>query len=619
MKSVLKLLPLVALPTLSMAVDTETHTSFFEELVITSSRIEQPLREVATSITALDRDELELLGYHSMADLLRTQMSVGVSNSGGRGQQTTLRIRGEEGYRTKLLIDGVDMSDPSATQVSPLFQNILSSYDIERVEILRGPQGFLYGADAGGVVNIITGNIAEGQSAGLSVEGGTNQTQNLAANLSLGSQNAGLSLAVTDTSTDGFNARSDDTDLVDDDGSSNTTLHLKGNWTLTDQLSLTAVYRDVDMDYDYDNCFSATPNDCQGHNQQENTKLSLDYQLDKISHQLSYALTDVSRETFSGGAFVNLYEGETSRATYLGSYDFAESQSVVFGVDREQQQYKSSYGDQWKRHQTGIFTEYQQAFNGSLFITAGLRRDDNSDFGTHTSYRLSGAYVQDLANGNSLKYRVVYGTGFRAPSLYEVSSNFGPYAYGDAADFVPDLEQSKGMDLGVDYLFANGALLQLTYFDQQIENEIYYDMVGYSGYLQDQGKSYSEGVEAAFSYGINDNLDFSINYTYNSTESDSGETRVRRPKHQGNISLSSSALRGKLNTMLNLRFSHDAVDVGQQSLADYQLVDISLNYQLRDHIDVFGRLENLLDTDYVEVIGFNSPGRSVYGGIRYRF
>ncbi|MEQ8955083.1 MAG: TonB-dependent receptor plug domain-containing protein, partial [Gammaproteobacteria bacterium] len=187
----------------------EPGTENFEEIVITSSRIEQPLREVATSVSVISREDLELKGYPSLADALRTQGSVGVSNQGGTGAVTSLRIRGEEGYRTLVMIDGVDMSDPTGVQVGPLVQNLVNTHDIERVEILRGPQGFLYGADAGGVINVITRSGAEGFSGNASAETGADGTMNLGGNILGGNETMNFSLSVTDTSTDGFNARSD--------------------------------------------------------------------------------------------------------------------------------------------------------------------------------------------------------------------------------------------------------------------------------------------------------------------------------------------------------------------------------------------------------------------------
>lgn len=135
-----------------------------EEIVVTSSIIPMPRRQIGTAVSVIEGTDIQLRGYEGLADVLRTQTGIGVTNSGGPGKSTTLRIRGEEGYRTMLMIDGVKAVDPSAPQVAPDFDSLLTTGDMERIEVLRGPQGFMYGADAGGVVSIITGKGADRKS-----------------------------------------------------------------------------------------------------------------------------------------------------------------------------------------------------------------------------------------------------------------------------------------------------------------------------------------------------------------------------------------------------------------------------------------------------------------------
>src|SRR5262245_10808871 len=116
-----------------------------EEIIVTSSMIEQSRRQIGTAVSAIDFDDIELRGYNDLSDILRTQTGIGVPNSGGPGKATAVRIRGEEAFRTTLIIDGVRALDPSAPQVSPSFDSLLTASDLQRVEILRGPQGFMYG------------------------------------------------------------------------------------------------------------------------------------------------------------------------------------------------------------------------------------------------------------------------------------------------------------------------------------------------------------------------------------------------------------------------------------------------------------------------------------------
>ena len=142
-----------------------------EEIIITSSRVAMPLRQVGTSVSIIDREEIQQRGYSSLYDILRSQPAIAASNTGGQGNATSVRIRGEEGYRTLVLIDDIDVSDTSGPQVGPRFEQLLSS-GIQRVEILRGPQGLMYGADAGGVINITSLTPSEELGGQISAEGG---------------------------------------------------------------------------------------------------------------------------------------------------------------------------------------------------------------------------------------------------------------------------------------------------------------------------------------------------------------------------------------------------------------------------------------------------------------
>lgn len=588
-----------------------------EEVIITSSRVEQPLREVATSVSVITREDLELKGYTSLSDALRTQGSIGVSNQGGTGAVTSLRIRGEEGYRTLVMIDGVDMSDPTGVQVAPLVQNLVNTQDIERIEILRGPQGFLYGADAGGVINVITQSGADGFSGNASAETGADGTMNLGGSIMGGSETMNFSLSVKDTYTDGFNARSDDTALQDDDGAKNTSVHFKGGLSLSPDLVATLVYRDIDAESEYDSCFtagSALSNDCLGRTDHETARLSLDYATGALDHTLAYAVTNVQRDYFTESALSYGTEGETSQVEYVGSFALSEEQQLVFGSDYQKDEITAT-GSESDQDQLGFFAEYQSGFNDALFITAGLRHDDNSDFGKHTSYRTSAAYVQDLASGDSIKYRATYGTGFRAPSLSEVAYNAGPFGNGVALEE----ETSEGFDLGIDYLMQNGAEVQLTYFDQEIENEIFFDLVTFAGYLQAGDTSGSRGVETALEYPVNSLVTLIANHTYNKTEDSTGTVRVRRPRHLANLGVELALLDERLSLLANVRMARDAVDNGEVALDDYEVIDLSANYILANGLEAFGRIENLADEDYEEVTGYNTRSRSFFAGMRYRF
>jgi vitamin B12 transporter len=593
-----------------------------EEMIVTSSLVPQPKREIGTAVSVLDFGEMQLRGYTEVADALRTQPGISVSNSGGVGKSTAVRIRGEDSYRTTLIVDGVRAADASAPQVSPDFDSLLATSDFDRIEVLRGPQGFIYGADAGGVVNIITKRGAGDLCGRVGLEYGEYATRKVDAAVSGGSDRGDYYVSVTDLHTDGFNARSDDTTLADADGARNTTVHAKLGWNATDELRLQLVARHIDASTMYDDCFTAAfapTNDCSATTNQTTYRLSADYDSGQFTNMFAVSDVDIARDNLSDGVSAFKTEGETGRFEYTGSYRPFETLTLVYGVDLEQEKLIGS-PENLDRRQNGYYFEYDGAFSNRFFLTAGARYDDNEDFGQHTSSRVTGAYLQDLGDGRSLKYRASYGTGFRAPSLYELSYNAGPFAFPPAAGSKLSEERSRGYDLGIEYDTKLGVHLELTYFDQDIHNEIYFDPVGFSGYLQSAGAgSSSTGFEVAADVPLGHGLRLIANWTDNDAKDRAGAPRLRRPKDLANVGLMYQGRSQKLELIANYRLARDAVDVGGVRLDDYDVVDLSASYSINDRFEVYGRIENATNEQYQEVAGYNTAGRSVYGGVRMHF
>lgn len=587
-----------------------------EEVSVTSSRVAMPLRQVGTSVSVVTADEIRARGFNSLAEVLRNQPAVAVTNAGGAGKLSTLRIRGEEGFRTLVLVDGINISDTSSPQYAPRMEHLLSS-GVERVEILRGPQGLMYGADAGGVVNITTTAPVDGYGGDISAETGRYGTRQLAANLGAAGESFDGNISLTDYETDGFNARTTDTDLRDDDGYDNTTVHGRLGWNLTEAVRLQLVARDVSAEVAYDDCGFPATNDCYDEFDQQLWRASGRFQTAHFSHELAYDNSEIQRDYFADGAFSFASEGELEKWSYLGSFRGSDALRLVYGVDLQTESLVDN-GQLQERDNDGYYLEYQGELAERLFATAAVRHDDNDDFGSQTTWRASGAYLIPV-EGGEVKLRATYGTGFRAPSLYEVAYNDGPFAYPPASGVTLDAETSKGYDLAVSWYGNDGLYLEAVYFDQRVENDIYFDLVAFSGYLQDDGRSDSTGVELIADWTVLDNLSLSANYTYNDTQQADGSPRIFRPEHLANLGVTWLALGQRLRLGLNARLSEGARDTLGAAADDYGVVDANAHFQLTDELAIYGRVENLFNEDYEEVPTYNTSGPAAYAGVRYSF
>ena len=621
-----KLFPVSALAlAVSGAVGAQAENKL-EKVIVTSSRVAMPLREVATSVSVVAAAVLKIRGFNNLSDALRYEPAVSVSNSGGAGATTSLSIRGEYGFRTKVFIDGIEVTDPSTPQATTNFAH-LGSGGVERVEILRGSQGMMYGADAGGVVSISTLDTKEGISGSISGEYGRYETQKIAGNLAGGNDTVGFTIYGEDFQTDGFNARTDDVILKDDDGYENTTFHGKAGWNITDTVKAELVGRQVRAENEYDDCFTVDSflptNLCHNEYEQDAWRVALSHDGEQFDNRLSYNKHDTDRSFYSEGLLSFGSKGELERTEYLGSWSPSEVTTLVYGVDLISEQIDDGI-EKNERDHDGYYLEYQGKFADSFYLTAGARYDDKEDFGSETTYRASAAYLLRAGNGE-LKFKGAYGTGFRAPSLYEIAYNRGANAYPPASNEVLDAETSKGFDLGLAYYADSGWFVDAVYFDQEVQDEILFDLIEYSGYLQSDGKTTSEGIELMGELPFADAWSIGGNYTYNDTENADGEQRLRSPKHLANLSLKFMPLEQRLKLALHLRMAADIAEEFNSSTGelvtpdDYEVLDFTASYLFGNNLELFGRVENLTDEDYQEVPNYNTAGQALYAGLRFSF
>ena len=583
-----------------------------DETVVVASRVADLSHQVGVSVSVLDREDILSLGYPDLGSLLDTQPGVTVTMDGGFGKAAAVRIRGEEGFRTRIVLDGINIADPSSPQISPRIEHILAS-ELTRVEILRGPQGLLWGADAGGVVLMSTIDQAATTGLDASVEIGGNEFGQAAIKGTYAGEQLTGTLSVATLESEGINARDSDNVDPDRDGYDNTTVHGAVDVRLTDTWSIKISATDIDGDNEYDSCYDtvtfALLNDCDDRYEQQAWRAAVAYQEDAHSLELSAASSDTERAFFSAGLLSFGTTGEINALSLLGTWRVSPNTRITYGAEEEKQKLDDGATGR-ERDNTGLYLELQQQWLGGV-ITAGWRRDDNDDFGEHDSWRISAR--QTLPGLDQWSLRGAIGTGFRAPSLYEIAYNTGPFAYPPATLAPLKEEQSEGWEIGLVGLLSD-ATVEVIWFDQQIDNEIIYDMANYSGYLQTEGKSTSEGIELVGSVSLSQRWALEGNFTWNDTAQQDGRQRPYRPEETGRISLIWD--QSNVTARLTARHTGKAVDPFLTPIDTTLTLDLTARWAVSPRWSLEARVLNLTDETNQQVPGYRMPGLTAYAGVR---
>ncbi|MCW8127680.1 TonB-dependent receptor plug domain-containing protein [Microbulbifer halophilus] len=594
----------------SVAQETDPNAEL-EQIVVTASRVEMPKRESGVSVSVLTGADIERLGYSSLLDVVRTLPGVSVKNSGGAGKVSSVYLRGESNYRTLVLLDGVNIADPSAPQVGAQFQHLQAS-DIERIEVLRGPQGMMYGAGAGGVINIISKKSDEPLRAQLSAETGRYGTRKASASLGGSSDRWNYDVNLSDFSSDGFNAQEADTS-GERDGYDNLSGSARLGYAFSEQFSVEGQLRRTDAETGFDGCYDpatfGSTDDCLDEYTQTSASLSGNYRTASAGHEVAVSQQEIERDSLSLEQSTYAVDGAIDELNYVGHSALAGGR-LLWGGEYEQQEFASASDDE-DIDSLGLFAEWRADIADKLFYTLGYRRD-SLETEDHNSWRATVAYPVLLDGEQELKYRASYGTGYRAPSPYEVSLNL--------SEEVPAVgpETSRGYELGLDYRLAELLKLELVYFDQQITDAIFYDysLGDYGAYGQDDGDSESQGVELALSGALGESFDWYLNSTWLDTTDTQGGQRQQVPQEVYNLGLSYSLLDDRLTLNGNWQQVQDRLDASGAMLDAYDKLDLNAAYRLTDKVRLTLRGENVLDKDYREVAGYHTAGAAVYAGVQ---
>ena len=589
-----------------------------EETVVVADRVSTAIDSIAVSVNVMDRELINALGSATLPQLLRSQVGISATQTGGIGAVSGIRVRGQDAFRTRVLIDGIDISDPSSPQVAPRMEHILAG-SLERVEILRGTQGLLWGADAGGVIALTSRRGNDRPNLDISVERGGYGFEAQSAAASTGGMSLGeFSAVFNQVKTEGFNALKADTLLADNDGYDNDSYQLSYTTPEWDGWSATLSSREVDATAGYDSCgrfddnFNfISSNECSDSYKNATKGMILQHRDGGSSTQVSVSESDSDRAYFTDGIFQFALEGSNQQVSLIHNRTLTESADITVGFDLDEQSYDDGFGTARSRDNDGMFINVRRAGDAAT-LSAAIRSDDNQDFGRYTSWRLT-ALTETGFDG--LAFKAALGTGFRAPSPYEVGSNQSPFALPEARDNALKEEQSQGWEMGLRGTQRSVAW-ELTYFDQEVSDAIIYSYnpaLFAGGYLQVPGTSEFSGIEASASWTLAEGLTLEGFVTDLEAKDATGSQLPYRPDTTAQVSARFSS--DKTHWLLLARYTGDRGDSFGTVLDEYTVMDSSFRYTITEDLSISVRAENLTNKAYSDIVGYRSAGRTLYLGL----
>ncbi|MEW9856355.1 TonB-dependent receptor plug domain-containing protein [Novosphingobium sp. M1R2S20] len=610
-------------------------------IVVSAFRTPVAQERNSASVTVLDEEAVIEAQPITVTDILLRTPGISLSRNGGYGTATSLRIRGADAGQTVMVIDGMRLADPSSTAGGYAFSNLMLD-DIERIEILRGPQSILWGSDAiGGVVNVRTRRPEKPLEGSMAIEAGTHETVSARAGIGGTSEMVDWRIAASTFTTDGISARANGTE---DDGysrqaaSGTATIRLSPDvW-----LDLRGYWADARSDFDGfsgDTAAYGTTGEWSGY-------AGLNFQLfdGKLVNRLAVLQTETDRENYDPNRSIRQItfdaQGRIRRFEYQGIYKPADMLDIVFGAEREEQRMSTAsptnsaapYTLQPYRVDTdSLYGQFRITPLTGLTLNAGARYDHNSRFGDNTVFSAGGAFTP---NGGATILRASYDEGFKAPSLYQLFSAYG------VADLEP--EKAKGWEVGLEHRFGDILHASAAWFERETDNLIDFAYCPTSGaqpavcyipgtnttrfgYYANVKESRARGLELTGSARWNV-LFVEGNYSWIKAEDRSedsaffGRQLARVPRHLANVE-GGIELPDGLRASVAARYSGESFNsaTSTEVLDDYWLVDLRAQYRLAEALILQARVENVADKGYQTASGYSALGRTVYVGLRSRF
>ena len=598
------------------------------EVIVTATKIKEPLKYVSESSTVITETDI----YHSkllkVKDILKRNIGIDIGSNGSFGGLTSLFLRGTESNHTIIMIDGVKVYNP----ISPdgtFDLSHLTTENIERIEVIRGPQSGLYGSDAiGGVINIITKKGEGKPTLSFTQEYGAHNTwsETISSSGKLGKFSYSFSYRRLDT--DGISKASERYGNKEKDKYKDNSFSGRFDYQIDKDIGIGLITRYIRANVDIDDWGLRAIDDPDHINKISQFLIStyLNQKVNKFweyNFKISFMrdiLHDISGSAGPGWPYLSYAKGENKAIELQNNFYINDGDTFILGFQYNNESGNYFYDDGWSKtliekgtNNRSFYFENRLNLGDKFFNTVSFRFDNHSRFGTHTTYKFGISYL--LNENTKLKGNI--GTGFKAPTIYQLYAP--PSFWGPVGN--PELkpEKSIGYDFGIEQEFLNDKLhIEIVGFRNNLKNLI--EWLTGKGCVN-IGKAKTSGVETEIKFFPTSKLSLSLSHTYlNAKDKTTGEILPRRARNKYNLNINYNF--GKGNVNLNVgRYEKRYDNIGGQifKLKDYTKLDMAISYQVNKNIELFLKGNNLLDTYYEEFYSYGTEGRSIYGGLTVRF
>lgn len=584
-----------------------------EDITVSSAtKSTQNIQDVTSNMDVITAEELEERHYSTVTEALSSLAGINFTATGGMGTVSQLYLRGFDNAKTLVLVDGIRYNDVSNLS-GAMLENLMIS-DIQQIEVIKGPQSGIWGADAAaGVINIITKKTDQGLHFHASEEFGSFDSSKATADIAYKNNLFYLKASHQSLSTEGFTAqapRDQDIDNLEDDGYKNQTTTLQAGVQISPTNKIDLSHTRIDSDTEFDPY--GNPNGIE--------KSTSKTQLSQINYNHVDSFNEVNmfakRSNFNREYSYGLYKGEINEYGLNSKIPYQGNHFLLWGAEYKSFDDQGSINEAYNNKAFFLTNnnQFNDQHNGNIILTESLRQDNYSAFDDKLTGKIGVKYISNVLEGFSAGAN--YGTAYSVPTLYHLYDPFSGNA-------LLNPESISGYDVTLGYQD-----LKVTYFDNTIDDMIsYQSLFDASGnwiggrYQNISGKSKLKGVEVAYQQSLFDDLILGLNYTKLDAKDRDNKSLARRANQTLNFALDYYGIDnvhlGINGQYIGERF--DQADKQGQQTGKYTVTNLTADYTIDKSMSIYGKVENIGDKYYQTVDGYATSPQAVYGGVRFSY